>query len=471
MVDGFDRSDRGQMIMACGTGKTLTALFVKEKLAADRTLVLAPSLSLLSQLLSDWTANATAHFEHLPVCSDETVANDSIVVSAHELGDRVTTDPETIADFLRGSGPRVVFATYQSSPEIAKAFELDGVAPFDLVVADEAHRTVGRSTTAFGTVLDNKKIPAKRRLFMTATPRFVAGSVIGDAEALDCDVASMDNEAKYGPVFHRLPFAEAIDRGLLTDYQVVVVGVDDVECREMADKARWVESDGIGIKNARPLAAQIGVAKAMSRHDMRRAISFHSRIDGARRFARSLPEVISWMPDDQRPTGQVWANYVSGAMTASQRRVRIRELDTIDLDHRGLLSNARCLTEGVDVPTLDGVVFIDPKRSEVDIVQAVGRAIRLAPDKTVGTIVIPVFMSTSARPRSHPGRLAVQDGLGRGPGAAHARRGTGRTARLTEAGTGPARRRSAASSREDPPRSARPYRRRLRAGLHHAPGR
>ena len=138
------QSDRGQMIMACGTGKTLTSLFVKEKLGADRTLVLAPSLSLLSQTLIEWTANATTAFEHRAVCSDETVANDSIVMSAHELGDRVTTDPETIADFLRGTGPRVVFSTYQSSPEIAKAFELGGVTPFDLVVADEAHRTVGR---------------------------------------------------------------------------------------------------------------------------------------------------------------------------------------------------------------------------------------------------------------------------------------------------------------------------------------
>ncbi|MCW2689539.1 MAG: putative helicase, partial [Mycobacterium sp.] len=393
VVDGFNQSDRGQLIMACGTGKTLTALFVKEKLGVDRTLVLAPSLSLLSQTLIEWTANATSAFEHLPVCSDETVA-DSTVMSANELGDRVTTDPVKIADFLRKAGPRVVFSTYQSSPEIAAAFTLGGVAPFDLVVADEAHRTTGPGTSAFTTVLDDAKIPAKRRLFMTATPRYFTGRVIGEASALDFEVASMDNEAIYGPVFHRLPFSEAIERGLLTDYQVVVIGVEEAECREMADKARFVRSEGIRNTDARTLAAQIGLGKAMSHYDLRRAISFHSRVIGARRFSGSLAEVISWMPADQRPTGAVWASYVSGEMTARQRALRLRELGTIDTDHRGLLSNARCLTEGVDVPTLDGVVFIDPKRSEVDIVQAVGRAIRLAPDKTVGTIVIPVFLSS-----------------------------------------------------------------------------
>ena len=143
------------------------------------------------------------------------------------------------------------------------------------------------------------------------------------------------------------------------------------------------------------------------------------------------------MPADQRPTGAVWANYVSGEMTANERRVRLRELGTIDTDHRGLLSNARCLTEGVDVPTLDGVVFVDPKRSEVDIVQAVGRAIRLAPTTRPSAPSSSRSSSQQRGPRDHPGRLVVQDGLGGDQGAADARRGAGRTARLTAAGTGP----------------------------------
>jgi predicted helicase len=164
VVDGFAQHDRGQMIMACGTGKTLTSLFVKEKLGADQTLVLVPSLSLMKQTIIEWTANATTAFEHRAVCSDETVVagEDLFVTHARDVGDRVITDPAEIAKFLRGRGPRVVFCTYQSSPEIAKAFALGKrkPAPFDLVIADEAHRTTGRAgrqATAFVTVLDAQR--------------------------------------------------------------------------------------------------------------------------------------------------------------------------------------------------------------------------------------------------------------------------------------------------------------------------
>ena len=150
--------------------------------------------------------------------------------------------------------------------------------------------------------------------------------------------------------------------------------------------------------DARTLAGQIGLAKAMRRYDLHRTITFHSRVKRAREFARSLPEVIAWMPARQRPKGPVWSDYASGEMPAGQRHALLRHLGRLDHGERGLLANARCLTEGVDVPTLDGVAFIDPRRSEVDIVQAVGRAIRLADEKTVGTIVIPVFIDTDEDP-------------------------------------------------------------------------
>ena len=150
--------------------------------------------------------------------------------------------------------------------------------------------------------------------------------------------------------------------------------------------------------DARTLAGQIGLAKAMRRYDLHRTITFHSRVKRAQEFARDLPEVIAWMPARQRPTGHLWSDYASGEMPAGERHVLLRHLGRLDHGERGLLANARCLAEGVDVPTLDGVAFIDPRRSEVDIVQAVGRAIRLAPDKTVGTIVIPVFIDTDEDP-------------------------------------------------------------------------
>jgi superfamily II DNA or RNA helicase len=404
VVKGFTKSDRGQLIMACGTGKTLTSLFIKEKLAAERTLVLVPSLSLLKQTMQVWRVNAKVPFDALPVCSDETVGRpeeDAAVAHTSELGVPVTTDPSEIAAFLRRrSGPHVVFSTYQSSPQIAAAFALGRVPAFDLVVADEAHRVAGLESSDFATVLDGKAIKAQRRLFMTATPRYFTGRVLKAAQDADLEVASMDDEAKFGMVFHRLTFGEAIRRELLTDYQVVVVGVDDATYREWAEKGTLVTRDGRKITDARTLAGQIGLAKAMRKYDLSRTISFHSRVARAREFAAEMPEVIEWMPPRQRPSGVLWSSYASGEMTAGERHVRLQHLSRLDDGQRGLLANARCLSEGVDVPTLDGVAFIDPRRSEVDIVQAVGRAIRKAQDKNVGTIVIPVFIDTNTDPET-----------------------------------------------------------------------
>ena len=402
VVKGFTKSDRGQLIMACGTGKTLTSLFIREKLDAERVLVLVPSLSLLKQTMQVWRVNATVPFDALPVCSDETVGRseeDAAVAHTSELGVPVTTDPADIAAFLRRRrGPLVVFSTYQSSPQIAAAFALGRVSAFDLVVADEAHRVAGLASSDFSTVLNGKAIKAKRRLFMTATPRYFTGRVLRAAQDADLEVASMDDEAKFGTVFHRLTFGEAIKRDLLTDYQVAVVGVDNDTYGDWAEKGILVTRDGKKTTDARTLAGQIGLAKAMRKYELHRTISFHSRVARAREFAAEMPEVIAWMPARQRPKGALWSSYASGEMTAGERHVRLQYLSRLGDGERGLLANARCLSEGVDVPTLDGVAFIDPRRSEVDIVQAVGRAIRKAQDKNVGTIVIPVFIDTNTDP-------------------------------------------------------------------------
>ncbi|TRW79285.1 helicase [Mycolicibacterium sp. 018/SC-01/001] len=400
VVKGFKSSDRGQLIMACGTGKTLTSLFISEKLGAGRTLVLVPSLSLLKQTMQVWQLNAKVPFEARPVCSDLTVVgcDDEAVAHASELGVPVTTDPVEIAAFLRRrSGRRVVFSTYQSSPQIAKAFALGRVPQFDLVIADESHRVAGDESTTFATVLDASAIRARRRLFMTATPRFYTGRVIRAAQESEMEVASMDDPAKFGKVFHRLGFGEAIRQALLTDYQVAIVGVDDATYRDWANRGVLVRRDE-KTTDARTLASQIGLAKAMKKYQLHRVISFHSRVLRAKRFADELPDVIEWMPSRQRPSGSLWTGFASGEMSAGERHVRLLRLSSLEDGERGLLSNARCLSEGVDVPTLDGVAFIDPRGSEVDIVQAVGRAIRLAEDKSIGTIVIPVFIDTMTDP-------------------------------------------------------------------------
>ncbi len=392
--------DRGQVIMACGTGKTLTALWVHEGLPSSRTLVLVPSLSLLGQTLQEWVGNAKVPFEMLPVCSDDTVRrgeDDALMSSTLDLGYPSTTEPDAVRTFLKRRGPRVVFATYQSSPVIADALAKTRQR-FDLVIADEAHRCAGMASSAFATVLDPKKIPARKRIFMTATQRYYTGRIIKEAKAEqgDLEVASMDNEAVFGPVFHRLTFGQAIEQKLLSDYRVVIVGIDDVRYRRYAERGRLVKLQGVGKTDARTLAAHLGLAKTMRTYDMARVISFHGRVSGAKAFATAVPKIIDWMPRRERPSGAIWAEAVSGAMAAGARKTRLDRLRAVDTGERGLLSNARCLGEGIDVPTLNGIAFIDPKHSQVDIVQAVGRAIRKGDGTKTATIVLPVFVDMTA---------------------------------------------------------------------------
>jgi len=392
--------DRGQMIMACGTGKTLTALWLAERLESKRTLVLLPSLLLLSKTLAEWVSNANEPFAYLPVCSDETVnsGTDVVMSSTAELAFPSTTDTAEIASFLRTGGRQVLFATYQSSPRIAEAFKQADVPDFDLVIADEAHRCSGKVDSMYGTVLDDTAIPAKKRLFMTATPRIYTPRVRATAADSGYDIASMDDESVFGPVLHKLSFGRAIELDLLSDYQVVVVGIDDPTYRNMVDERKIVQTETGITSDARSLASHIGLAKAMGTYDLRRVITFHSRVKWASQFATELSEVVDWMPEEYRPSGDIDCSYVSGEMSTSQRNQRLAKLVDVESDSRAVLANARCLSEGVDVPALDGVAFIDPRKSEVDIVQAVGRAIRRSPGKVKGTIIIPVFISNTDDP-------------------------------------------------------------------------
>ncbi len=208
----------------------------------------------------------------------------------------------------------------------------------------------------------------------------------------------MDDEVQFGPVFHRLDFSEAIAQDLLSDYQVVVIGVDDETCRGYAERGVFVTTGGERVIDARTLASHVALAKAMWKYNLARVISFHGRVEKARKFSVELPRVIDWMSVEEAPDGDIWAEYVSGEMPTGKRRIMLGRLRDLQEGERGLLANARCLSEGVDVPTLDGVAFIDPKKSQVDIIQAVGRAIRKAPDKKVGTVIIPVFIESTEDP-------------------------------------------------------------------------
>ena len=395
LCKGFYEHNRGQLMMACGTGKTLVSLWTAEKLQSQRTLILLPSLSLLAQTLREWTANTSHDFHYLPVCSDDTVRDaDHFISRTGELGFPVTTSPDEVTEFLRKQGHIVVFSTYQSSPVIAEVFTRDNVQSFDLVIADEAHRCAGVGTGPFTTILDSNAIKTKKLLFMTATPRIFSDCVHKNARQADIDIASMDDENKFGPVFHLLTFSEAIKQDLLTDYQVVIIAVDNATYQEYAEKETFVTFDGQTITDARTFASQIALAKGMRKYNLQRIISFHGRIKRAKEFSKQLPDVVRWMPKESRPTGKLWSEHVSGEMTSSRRDVLLNRFRHLDDGERGLLTNARCLGEGVDLPTLDGVAFIDPRHSQVDIVQAVGRVMRKAPDKKIGTVVLPVFIDT-----------------------------------------------------------------------------
>jgi superfamily II DNA or RNA helicase len=410
VCEQFQTSSRGQLIMACGTGKTLTGLWVSEQLACRRTLVLVPSLTLLAQTLREWSTSASGPLAFLAVCSDPTVtSDDDLIEHTSDLGIPVTTDPAVIAQFLRRDDHQmVVFVTYQSSARLTKN-ELRDAPPFDLAIADEAHRCVGVAAGMFATILDAAKITARRRLFMTATPRIFTRQQPQGSTPTGVEIASMDNHDLFGPVFHYLSFAEAIDRQLLSDYQVAIICVRDADYRAQAQEAALVSTDGgTTVTDARTLAGQVGLAKAMARYGLHRVISFHSRVALARAFSRSFPSTVTWMPADDRPSGTLWSRYISGQMPAGERDrhlTRFRELAPVE---RGLLANARCLSEGVDVPAIDGVAFIDPRRSAVDIVQAVGRAIRRAEDKTTGTIILPVLIDPGADPEEALSSSAFQ---------------------------------------------------------------
>ena len=392
---GLRTNDRGQMIMACGTGKTFTTLWIKEAVEAHTTLVLLPSLSLLSQTMREWAWAGNTDFDILNVCSDKSVGKKTEDMDSSDAPFPVTSEVEKITEFLKQPKPKVVFCTYQSSDLIAQA-QLDQTVPiFDLAVADEAHRCAGKADAGFATILDGEKIRASKRLFTTATPRYFGKTIKDAAKANDLAVVGMDDEAVFGPVIHKLTFGQAIEQELLTDYQVVIVGVDEPMVLEWIRNYEIVSTDPENHTDARTLAAKIGILKAVKDYDLRRIISFHSRVAGAKQFSDELVEVANLIEPANRPKGTFLSDYVSGKMNAGDRKDKIDRLKTLESCDRGILTNARCLAEGVDVPSLDGIAFIDPRGSQVEIIQAVGRAIRKVRGAKVqkkGTIVLPVFI-------------------------------------------------------------------------------
>ena len=378
--------DAATVVMACGTGKTLVALWAAEQVQPSTVLVLVPSLALLQQTLKEWSEQTTwgTRFSYLCVCSDPTVAlkDDALTTDKTEVGFRVDTDPAEVRRFLeRKTGDvKIIFSTYQSSPVVAEGAK--ELPPFDLGIFDEAHKTTGRVGGRFNFALSNKNICIRKRLFFTATPRHI------DIRHRDKDgefpVQSMDDESVYGPRAHTLSFAEAARKGIICSYKVILSIIDKQMVSDFAlnHGITLVKDDEI---SARWVAHLVALKQAIEKVNASKIITFHSRVKTAQDFASSLPQGIGYhLPDYD-------VRHVNGAQRSLERVELIRAFTT---QPKSILTNARCLTEGVNIPAVDMVAFIDPRQSRVDIAQAVGRAMRRPrgpTTKTLGYVVVPLF--------------------------------------------------------------------------------
>lgn len=387
VVEGLEKCNRGQLVMACGTGKTVTSLRIYESLQADTTVVLLPSLTLLSQTLQEWVEQRYADFAWLAVCSDSSVSGDEKSSdSVLNSGFIATTSKHEIVAFLSSPGRKVIFSTYHSSSQVLASFQ-QGNTTLDLLIADEAHRLAGSPSSDFAALALSGASLIQKRLFMTATPRIFAKKKSKELDELG--VLSMDNENLFGSVFYSYSLGQAISDGNLCDYQVMVVGVEDIATLQSIENRDLVRAAGVSL-DAASLATHVALQKAIIGEGISKAISFHSRISKARSFVSAHAELLPWMEKKLGRTRPFEGHVVSSEEPTALRRKKLSSLASASGDETHLLANARCLTEGIDVPSLDAVIFVDPRSSQVDIIQAVGRAIRKGGEsKTKGHIILP----------------------------------------------------------------------------------
>ena len=422
VTTGFAGSDRGKLIMACGTGKTFTSLKIAEAMLPEggNVLFLVPSISLLSQTLREWTAECSQPLRSFAVCSDTKVGknkdeNDDI--ASFDLAYPATTNAKKLVEnFHRTTegfdGLTVMFSTYQSIGVIHQA-QTEGLPGFDLIICDEAHRTTGATLAGdeeatFVRIHDDAYVHGSKRLYMTATPRVYGEAVKAKAQDADALLASMDDETLYGPEFHRLMFGEAVAQGLLSDYRVVVLTVsEEVVAEKMAGAMNPLDLPLDEV--ARIIGCYNGLAKNAGDVDdfvadpvpMKRAVAFAKSIAASKTFTTSAAEVVNdlLLTEDDADSPRLDVHHVDGTQNVLKRNA---ELGWLKAPGRPgtirILSNARCLSEGVDVPALDAVLFLSPRNSVVDVVQSVGRVMRRSEGKTYGYIIIPVAIPDYADP-------------------------------------------------------------------------
>ncbi|MEV6849222.1 Helicase associated domain protein [Actinoplanes sp. NPDC051411] len=392
---GLAVGGRGQSLAACGTGKTLTAVYAAMRLCPSGLVaVTCPTLALIAQTLRLWaTAGIAQHA--LAACGDDTVADTAI--RATDLACPVTTNEQRIIDWLQRQPVgrlRLLLTTHTSADIAGHALTaLDTAA--DLLIVDEAHHTAGRVDKHWAKVHDDAVFPAHRRLYMTATPRVLSAPHRRRGRPPKTDqLISMDDPAVFGPVLHNYPFQQAIDDAWLDDFRVAVVGVtraDVLKILRNADPAGLVDGHQTPLHTA---VVQTALAQAVTEFDLRRVLAFTRTIADSREFTRTLQRTLDQLPAEHQPKRHLTALHVDGDQPITQRERHLALLADPPNDGWTVVSNARCLAEGVDVPAVDAVVFTHPKKSEIDVAQAVGRALRRNPSGTgIATILVPVLLA------------------------------------------------------------------------------
>src|SRR5690554_2344728 len=445
-IKGLATADRGKLIMACGTGKTFTSLKIAEAIAGKgkRVLFLVPSLSLLGQTITEWTQESSIPLKSFAVCSDSDVGkrqvkedDDRIITGLSDLQYPATTNAESLNKQMalhhHDESMTVVFSTHHSIAVLNEA-QQQGLEAFDLIICDEAHRTTGATfdgeeESAFVRVHDNTFIKASKRLYMTATPRIYGEEAKGTENVTLC---SMDDKSIYGEELYVINFSEAVSRKLLVDYKVIVLAIEETHINRRLQNMLKDNTNSLKVDDA---AKIVGCWKALSKQGMyeednklgepmKRAVAFCQVIEkeykGKKHKVSSKQisemfgavveqyqeyeknEILAEDPDAQLPSSlfmKCEAEHVDGSMNASEKEAKLDWLkETTEDNTCRILSNVRCLSEGVDVPALDAVLFLTPRSSQVDVVQSVGRVMRLAPNKELGYVILPVVIPAGVEP-------------------------------------------------------------------------
>lgn len=430
-LNHFKENDRGQLIMAPGTGKTFTSLKIAEAMAKEAKkeqytiLYLVPSIQLLTQTLRGWNNDTEMTMSSMAVTSDRNASRGSvkqdesnITIKASDIGYPATTSSKKVVENYLELMDRpkkellVVFGTYQSIDVLGKA-QKEGFPEFDLIIADEAHRTTGAKAlgdeaSAFTKVHSNLNVKGIKRLYQTATPKLYGTDAKKKAEENSIVISSMDDESLYGSVFYRLGFGDAISHDILTDYKLMVLAVDETVVQKDMQKSLADSENGLNIDDVgRIIGVWNGMIKRESFADkvsgepMKRAIAFSRTIEDSKRLSTQFENVVNeYLNSDEGYSVNV--RHVDGSMNALEKNEALDWLasDDIPEDSARILSNVRFLTEGIDVPNLDAIIFLSPRKSQVDIVQAVGRIIRKFEGKEYGYIILPIVVPAGETPET-----------------------------------------------------------------------